>query len=657
MRANLYLFKKDISPKNLPIFYSKTDRENFFSDNSAGKIYENISYNGTRNIRLNVNALSANLDYYNYAKIVWNDEDNVQHEYFCFIDTVIFVNDNVSEIQMTLDYVTTYYFDMKFNEYNLLQTSIKNNMFQRREISGEDTTRFYFENLYPCEYYAYDKKNLEIEVNDLPEKYSVKWCLINVSFNSTEEYDYLYVNTATKCKVILFPLLYSKSSDKFIKNLFGVYYNDSQTIKYYSIESILTQYDGKILNISIIDNPFNNVYYKTTQETPAINSINLYPKSSKNMPVFVINENFMSTNCKIKIQPNTETDFPFVYLKSTINSTILNLVSFSAKAIEKYKYIKIIRNGNEELLSFSQNDFNISKQTGTTISLTFTIDPISPNNIKLNFITSFDDDPFNKTIKCVIIPAPVSNIQFDQSKWAEYYIQNSASVDDGLSTKHKYDMEQVELQRNSAQIQAAISAGGNAVAGIASFATGNAAGGISKLASGITSVANSMVATEYAYQIAENNIDKENALLQISWNDIKSRPNTMYNYGSGTNILTYIDKGITLYFYKPVLAHRNDLRNYHMQYGYKVNRKFSANSYDNFKNLNDVLMDYEDTTYTIKDINYKFIRIESDFVIDNIPITARKMLKEIFKDGIKFYNKENLLIISNENYNNYIEDF
>ena len=92
-----------------------------------------------------------------------------------------------------------------------------------------------------------------------------------------------------------------------------------------------------------------------------------------------------------------------------------------------------------------------------------------------------------------------------------------------------------------------------------------------------------------------------------------------------------------------------------MIYGYKINRKFAAQNEADFKGINDILLAYENKNDTITDINYKFIRLESDFVIDNLPLTVRKMLKEIFADGVKFYNKNNMLISVNPSFSNYIE--
>ena len=179
MRVNLYLFKKDISPKNLPIFTSAEDRETYFSESNADKVYKNISYNGTRNIRINENAFEANLDYYNYARINWTDKEDVGHNYYCFIDIVKYVNDNVSELQLTLDYVTTYYFDIKLKEFNIEQCTMRDNPFSRRGIKGDENFRVYFENKCGCIYKPFASKPLFHKVDVGNPDYSLKWLLIN----------------------------------------------------------------------------------------------------------------------------------------------------------------------------------------------------------------------------------------------------------------------------------------------------------------------------------------------------------------------------------------------------------------------------------------------------------------------------------------------
>lgn len=670
MRVNLYLFKKDISPKNLPIFTSPEDRETYFSASNADKAYTNISYNGTRNIRLNVNAFEANLDYYNYARINWIDKEGVKHNYYCFIDIVKYVNDNVSELQMTLDYVTTYYFDIKLNEFNLKQCTMQDSMVDRRGIETDENYRVYFENKIPCVYKPSKAIPLchDIQLPDASCK--LKWLIVNIAPSSSDTNE-VYQNNGTRVISIITPAIYDSNSEILYKGTIAYVRDSNNSDKRCDITSILNYYDGRILNISMIDNPFVDTEIKvfdTDEELPTtLRNDVIYVK--KLLDVENINPYYVYIPKDLQL-PTTKFSYlilsqddnnAFVYMRSHINYSIFfrgSGVLWLNDVSNDYKYASLIKNGNEEVLQFSPQDFEMTEVEQGRVSITVNIDPIYPNNM---MISLFRDgvEPLNKKLKNVIIPPTISGIQFDQTKWGEYYVQNSASVNDGLATKHKYDLENAEKQRQSSHIQGALNFAGGATGALATVLGAEKDAGLIKgvgqaIQSGFA-LASNITATEYAYQIAENNIQKEKELLQLSWNDIKASPNSMYNYGAGNNIISMIDYGYVLYIMEPVDMNNVDMKKYHMIYGYKINRKFAAQNEANFKGINDIMLAYENKNDTLTDIKYKFIRLESDFVIDNLPLTVRKMLKEIFADGVKFYNKDNMLISVNPSFNNYIE--
>lgn len=670
MRVNLYLFKKDISPKNLPIFTSAEDRETYFSESNADKAYKNISYNGTRNIRINENAFEANLDYYNYARINWTDKEDVEHNYYCFIDIVKYVNDNVSELQMTLDYVTTYYFDIKLNEFTLKQCSMQDSMENRRGIKDDENYRVYFENKIPCVYKPSKAIPLCHDITLPDASCKLKWLIVNIAPSSDDTFE-VYRNNGTEVISIITPVVYDSETSgmRFTRS----YIRDTDnTDKDCDISSILKNYDGRILNISMIDNPFLDTeiaVLDTDENLPdTLGQNRIYVKKSLDLENGIFYDVYIPKNLRL---PTTKFSYlikvkgesnAFVYMLSHISYSIFfrtNSVAWLNDVSYDYKYASIIKNGNEEVLQFSPQDFEMTEneQYGS-VAINLNIDPIYPNNIMIKF--SRDGvEPLNKKLKNVIIPPPISGIQFDQTKWGEYYVQNSASVNDGLATKHKYDLENANKQREASHIQGALNFAGGATGALATvLGTEKDAGLIKGVGQAIQSgfaLASNITATEYAYQIAENNIQKEKELLQLSWNDIKASPNSMYNYGAGNNIISMIDYGYVLYIMEPVDMNNVDMKKYHMIYGYKINRKFAAQNEANFKGINDIMLAYENKNDIITDIKYKFIRLESDFVIDNLPLTVRKMLKEIFADGVKFYNKDNMLISVNPSFNNYIE--
>lgn len=666
MRVNLYLFKKDISPKNLPIFTSAEDRETYFSANNADKAYTNISYNGTRNIRLNVNAFEANLDYYNYARINWIDKEDVERNYYCFIDIVKYVNDNVSELQLTMDYVTTYYFDIKLSEFILKQCSMQNDMKNRRGVEANEDYRLYYENKIPCVYKPTKAIPLchDIQLPDTTCK--LKWLIVNVAPSSSDSSLKIYKNNGTEVLSIITPVVYNSDTEVPFRSTQAFIRENNNTDRDCDITSILKYYDGRILNISMIDNPFVDseiVVLDINEDLPTTLRENAIYVKKENFEIYSV---YISRNLKL---PTTKFLYliaeegdsnAFIYMLSHINYSIFfytNGIVWNTLASDDYKYASIIKNGNEEVLQFSPLDFDASasdKIENIRISLKINVDPIYPNNLMIN-VKRGGLEPLNKKLKNFIIPPPISGIQFDQTKWGEYYVQNSASVNDGLATKHKYDLENADLQRKGSYAQTAAKTVSTISSAIANFASGDVAKGVSSLSDAVAGVSVSIAATQTAYMIAENNIEKEKELLQLSWNDIKASPNSMYNYGAGNNIISLIDFGYVLYNMEPVDMNNKDMKIYHMIYGFKINRKFGAINKQEFKGINDIMLMYENVDSTLTDIKYKFIRLDSDFVIDNLPLTVRKMLKDIFADGVKFYNKDNMLISVNPNFNNYID--
>ena len=470
MRVNLYLFKKDISPKNLPIFNSAEDRESYFSASNADKAYTNISYNGTRNIRLNVNAFEANLDYYNYARINWIDKEGVERNYYCFIDIVKYVNDNVSELQLTMDYVTTYYFDIKLNEFTLKQCSMQNDMKNRRGIETNEDYRLYYENKIPCVYKPTKAIPLchDIELPDTTCK--LKWLIVNIAPSSSDNDAEIYRNNGTEVISIITPAVYNGDTSSILRGTLA-YVRDSDNVdKACDISSILKYYDGRILNISMIDNPFVDT------ETVVLDYNENLPTSLRSNAIYIkktlqdytvysvyIPKDLQLPTTKFSFLINTKGDSnAFVYMLSHINYSIFfytNGIVWNTYASDDYKYASLIKNGNEEILQFSPLDFDASasdESEDIRISLKINVDPIYPNNIMIN-IRRGGVEPLNKKLKNVIISPPISGIQFDQTKWGEYYVQNSASVNDGLATKHKYDLENADKQRVSSHIQSALS--------------------------------------------------------------------------------------------------------------------------------------------------------------------------------------------------------
>lgn len=614
MIVDIFLYKKNISPKNLPIFENENDREEFFRETGENVLaINNCSFNGNRNIRISVNYFTANLSFYNYCKIKYN-KDGKNFVYYCFIDYVKFLNDNSSELFLTLDYITTFYFDIKFPFFKLVQTTRTKNYLQ-------DEKKFYFSNNISCASLGKKVYDFSFKLNET----TIKFLLINIKYSQG---DLNYVDFGTKkVECIIYPIICDNNETNrqaySIPQYFYVKENDKITT--YSFSEIYSKIQGKIINISSVENVFAN-------------SNDLYYDNGK----LTLNAQSTSDDCIYEILATD--DFPMCNAREFSREGILPIKSDFLYR-QPYKFYSLIRNNNENLLDFSANDFSDK----IDIHFTLRLDINYPNSFELTLHQNDNKYMNNPSSKRIKIKANAISVEFSESQWSEYFLQNSASVNDGLQTKHKYDLENAELQRTASQFSAVSNLAGGAAKSASSFASGNVVSGIGYGASSLINLASDLTTSEYAYRISENNIEKEKALLNIQWNDIKAAPAKYSNIGvDNTNEISDYDT-LCLYEMIPLDFYRKLIRSYHMEYGYEINYIYNDKATNEFYYLNDILKFFE-TGFP----NYKFLRIEGNVIASSIPQQSIPIIENIFSDGIRFYNKNNLLEIENENFSNFI---
>lgn len=683
MLATLKLYNKNISPKNLPIFESEEDRETFFSD--YDKIYQNISYNGTRNIRLKLNSIESNLEYYNYAVIEWTINGK-QVKYYCFIDGTAFVNDNVAEIYLTLDYVTTFYFDIIFRQFIIKQKTMNTKQDKYFPISNK-LPSVYEKKVVKDFSYKFNIKDTKLGNISL----NIKFLLISIAENENTGDFTIYENGVTKNICLIFPLLYQDGEKytEFLKaypsNKFAlavnnkVYFygygdrNSTGKIYFSSLETIMNKFQGEILNVSVIDNLFNTHFVEDGldrqddnnlmfQDAPENTELLIYHNlNNNNIYISLLSgKNAIDTSydTSYDLEPSGEDFNTFFFITERISKDVTISQNVNKNMINRnYRYYSIINNSSSLLNQFSLYDFSYNDMKSDTfdICVNISIDPVFPNPyilqiyLKGNQVENEIVRPNKEELRYIKVDNKASSVQFSQTAWSEYVVNNSASVMDSLNTKHQYDLQEANLKRDQGQYSAIANAvGGVANAGIGLW-TGNPVS-VSGTIQGVTNAITSIISTEYAYRIAENNIEKEKALLQISYNDVKAKPNNYYNFGVGNNFDTLIPKGLSFVEESVIEVTRDIIKSYHMEYGYKIDYIYNSEGLSDFKTLNDVLDMFQDPN------QYVFIRLESDFVVDNIPIFARSILRRIFADGVKFYNKGRLMTISRRTYGTYIED-
>ena len=658
MLIDISFYKLDISPKNSPIFSSKEDREQFFENNKAISL-ENISYNGTRKIRINANFLNVLKNFYNYCSIKNKSTGEV---IYCFIDNVSFLNDNSIELSLTMDYIVTFYFDIKFFNPEIKQVTLPYDI----DIAFEDKKLPYSNTIPFSSKYKRESTQLYFEpfyADGVAGDYSLKFALISVEIDDTTNSSAIYKSGITKNLCLILPYIFkyrslTQSTLQYINPWF--FKIDGKEIL--DNDAIFNKYQAKIINVSFIDNIFGKTLIKDVtdfSQTYVDDGYNITILKDGGGAIAVLmrsssiledsDYNIFLTETDSKFIPSLTKKLPYSLVKLRNETTIKN------NLIENSNYVSLdlVYNNSEKLFSISKKDFYNFDEN---IFIKLTLDICYPNSFDITVFSENDTnvgeftDPSNLRIK---IHCKATGVQYSVSQWAEYYLNNSASINDGLKTKHSYDLENAEIQKTAGLINAGLDYASGALniigGGVTAAATGGAAGtqSITGGASQIIDATQSIVSTTAAYDIAVNNIEQEKAMLNIAWNDIKARPYKPNNIGVDNNLDCVSFNGLEIYKIIPTDYYKEYLRKYHAIYGYAINIILNDE-----KSLNELLSSIDNSN--IKNLKYKFIRVEGDMIIDNLPIKTQEIIKSIFSDGIKFYAKDNMLKSLNPENQNFI---
>lgn len=628
MKVNLYLHNLKLTPTDTVLFESANKQKAFFEGDRVNSLaLENIAYNGSRRIKITIKTPQANLDGYNYAEMVLEDGKVM----YSFIDEFIYVNDSTAYINLTLDYIQTYMFDIEIAKYKIEQRTMPRNVYKFNTFPKSKlysysnsiaTANKQYKKIVQITQSTYEtdgslKNSFLYIVFSLSQNDEIKNCVWNDSYDSG------IVSVVFPC---ILRVINGVPSLKILDIKSGT---NNILDKDISFEKFITKYNALILNFSICDTISTDFVYNSDNG-------------------FIIREEDANTQDwagykeELTILKNFNNEF--LYMNEIKETTIYipGTWQFSLLCREPYARFEIGRKGDEiQILSTLENTkkllrtTEIANNTFFGLELKCIFNPIYPNELRIKVV---DANNFNIMYS---IPARQTNMTFDKTKWEEYFIQHSVIINDGLATKHSYDIENATNNLISSGVSSTLNMG----LGVANVAMGNIGG-----AGNIVGGANNLIGSVTSYVNAKNNIEKEKALLELEWKNIKSKPASIYNFQTNQNAYALMENDLCIYLSYPV---EEDLvYKYHERYGYKISvyldeKDTNYNKIDGYKYMLSVPKDTK-LKYGQK---FDFVRYSDiEITSTNIPKSANNIIKQILEQGITYWYDYNNMFSYEDNY-------
>ena len=599
MRCKVTLLKTNLSPANTRLFNSKSLQKAYFDKLAInGVTFDNCSFNGSRKIKLQGKSPLLNINGYNYA-IVYIPTENVT--YYSFIDNFNYINDNTYEMELTLDYIQTYMFDIRLSNTIVKQRTLPRFYRQFIKDNGYIDKYLYYSNYYPYVGNNYNEFLPLYTYNNSIGKY-VKYLIATFKGIDGMENDGYQ---KTGYFPIIFPIIINDDGSYTFSSV--GFENEEQ----FTYQEYLKSRASELINVSVVD------YIPSDIITTAYNS------QSGSYESILRAGNYFTT-----IEYVTETvTKSYVYLQCALKETITKSISTELLNRSPYVNLQIMRQGDTPQV-IDLLDFEIStKGITNTITFDITISPIFPNDtiVKCNLI--------DKSI-LFTIPALSTTLAFSISEWQQYYGSHTASVNDGLATKHSYDMEILTNKTAGQVVSSIVSAGGQIGAGaMAGAITGNYGG----VVTGVTGLVSDFIGSAVAYKNTKLGLEQEKALLELQWNDIKSSPNLAYNSNVNDNAKLGILKESTYIAIKSPLQ-MEQIKYYHSRFGYEINIPISDNS-----NIDGYLSILDNGVLLSRGNKFDYVEYKGCVMFNgSIPQQACRRIEQILEQGIYFWYTDDI---------------
>lgn len=611
MQGTLDLFKLKLSPDNTMFFNNITEQTNFFDSKVALSI-PNISFNGSRPFRLSANYLDTTFNNYTYCRYKFGSKT-----VYAFIDNITYTNDNVCELEVSIDFLQTFMFDIfgGVAKSNVSNKTLKDSFFNVYKPFTNKMT--------PSDFNSYLLKRLNKSITDTRIG---GFILLNVDPNimnkagetsGTNFVMYgLYDNgVPTSAMCLALPVEYNLETNTInAPQLYklGSASSESGCAGGGNLFNFLDAYASYIVDGCIgitFDQLLPDLYFNADDsihyDTTNMQLVKL-PDVSLDVPYLCIKNNSIANNWSIDLSDYLE-DIPlplrrnpYVYIRvgNDSESIELNLLDF-------YNDSPVIETMIFEIEQFTSCLYPFQ----TNLKFKYNGREITDRNAMFNIVAT---DP----------------VPFSISAWQEYYSNNKATVNDGLETQQKYQSAQLRNNLGTGLVNAGIDTIVGGVSWTKKLGQLSARSFKSQQnlfnagVSGTTGFLGAM--TNYANGKLE--MAKDKALQQIGWNDVKSSPSAFSNitsnlsskYRNGT-------QGIEVDIY--IAKNIEDIKAYHKQYGYVINIMQSSP-------LNDI------HNHTVFD----FISFNEITLGLLLPQNMVSLIEEQLESGIRFwYDYDNFL--------------
>ena len=660
MFVNVTLCKTPINTTDTLFFKNATAQKAYFNGIKEKKTYGRASFNGSRSFRIPVNYLEAvntryNYMYYTYADRVW----------YCFIDNYSYVNDTCCDVNVTLDFIQTFMFDITWKSSRIASFTWKKAHFENGYVPYSNkfpSAEKNFSLIEKCTSYA--------KLQDGSIKQPIVWLHITVNpkiildgrinilcdlgnafteisdkKNITENVIKGSIKTirnsiALPYYTFIFPLNGETLEPLQLKFTSPSYTKDIRDIGSFITEFII-QHSAYIIDISICGGEYGAFTYEApsgdTQIFYRIEELDSSEqgKYSKDGLVKTIIEHGDIAN------PSSQQFCYMAYIAQSFEQMTGTLpqngnvyaqhqIAIDDVELSREPYKSIIIGNSVSYEEIEINDTILKKieaQHSLNYFVEYEITPPFFTTITIGVVdkeTSIIEqiDSYDKTLRFTLDLA--KPVPYEVTAWAEYYAQNSRSVNDGLKTKHGYEKEIAKRNMVNTTVQGALGIGigiiGTLIGGV--FKSSQAlVGGISQMASGGSQIADSQV----QYENTLTNMQKERALLELSWNDIKSAPSEAVNaLIPSLSVSSFDNMYASVYMCEAI--NLGDIKKYHKIYGYQTEEVVDVNELKQ--------------QHTVFD----YIRFEEANFITNLPHNTHQIIKRIFESGIRFwYDEDNFL--------------
>ena len=631
MLGTIELYKLAFTPNDTMYFDSAESQNAWFESQPKLKI-DNISFNGARAFQIGNNYLDVIFDY-NYVRYKLNNR-----YIYAFIENVDYANDNCATLQISIDLNQTFLREIQtaIATSNVGNFTIKESKFEEKFIP--------YSNKVTIPYYkAEEVNNLLAPVFIDNVVYYLGYIMINIDSNAfidlpiADRPSRLQENGLTlPCCCIALPIFYNPTTKQLKTNINCMCPNFSGGTNYdicnaNDLPELLTKYASYITS-SCIAITFNHLCILSndyTNSIPAMRPVDwdndnqkLIFKLPTNSGTLEYSEHVCLSVPSISKRLLIITKNVKVFHKTFNLSSIISQIPEPLRR-EPYLYIRI---GNDtEYITLNLAEFitpqGYTRDTNLFIQYFNSCAYPYTTNFRFSYGNGIYVDRnyfFNLTTS--------TPIPYSISAWQSYFSQHSASVNDGLATQQKYDREISKQNRDMSMAQGGLNMATSIAQGVANVGIGLATlnpsqvihggiSGISGAGQGAMQIANANV----QYNNSELERKKQKALLQISWNDIKSSPSEYSNIMS--NVTTFYANGIQgieidLY----IAINIDDIIKYHKQYGYKINRMETLTWADIQQHT---VFDY---------ISFNTITLKS-----TLPQFYTAMIEQQYEQGVRFW--------------------